>query len=89
MRTARPGTRSPLAALEPVAPGGDRVFPAGVARIAGVGRAALASWHRRHPDVPTPVAGTKVHPQFDSGAVAAWLLAHDKTDVPTGPPSPT
>ncbi|MFD0374602.1 hypothetical protein [Streptomyces sp. NPDC127112] len=56
-----------------------------MARIAGVGRAAVVSWRRRHDDFPTPVAGTDVHPQFDSGAVVAWLLAHDKIEVPTGP----
>ncbi|MGW6950188.1 hypothetical protein ACWGHD_25130 [Streptomyces xanthophaeus] len=32
-----------------------------------------------------PVAGTDVHPQFDRCQVAAWLLAHDKIGVPTGP----
>ncbi|UUU44926.1 hypothetical protein [Streptomyces sp. NBC_00162] len=26
-----------------------------------------------------------MHPQFDRRAVVAWLLAHDKIDVPTGP----
>ncbi|MFE1787859.1 hypothetical protein ACFW7J_05510 [Streptomyces sp. NPDC059525] len=31
------------------------------------------------------MADTDVHPQFDSGAVVAWLLAHDKIEVPTGP----
>ncbi|MFH7599790.1 hypothetical protein WDV06_32525 [Streptomyces racemochromogenes] len=85
VRTARPGTRSPLAALEPAAPGGGRLFLAGVARIARVGRAAVVNWRRRHDDFPTPVAGTDVHPQFDSRAVVAWLLAHDKIEVPTGP----
>ncbi|KPI02423.1 hypothetical protein OV450_4673 [Actinobacteria bacterium OV450] len=85
LRTARAGSRSPLAALDPVVPGQDRVLLAGVARIAGVGRAAVACWRRRHPDFPDPVAGTDVHPQFDCGAVVAWLLAHDKIEVPVGP----
>ncbi|MEU6865860.1 hypothetical protein ABZ924_21835 [Streptomyces sp. NPDC046876] len=85
VRTARAGRRSPLAALDPVAPGGDRVFLAGVARMARVGRAAVVNWRRRHPDFPAPVAGTDVHPQFDPRAMVAWLLAHDKIEVPTGP----
>ncbi|MFE2146634.1 hypothetical protein ACFXA3_33755, partial [Streptomyces sp. NPDC059456] len=85
VRTARPGSRSPLAAFEPAVPGGDLVLLAGVARIARVGRAAVACWRRRHPDFPAPVAGTDVHPQFDCGAVVAWLLAHDKIGVPMGP----
>ncbi|MGZ9935884.1 hypothetical protein ACXNSR_39095 (plasmid) [Streptomyces sp. NC-S4] len=85
VRTTAAGRRSPLAALTPLVPGEDRVLLAGVARIAGVGRAAVASWRRRHPDFPDPVAGTDVHPQFDFRAVVAWLLAHDKIEIPTGP----
>ncbi|MGW2672350.1 hypothetical protein ACWC5F_30400 [Streptomyces sp. NPDC001272] len=85
VRTVAAGRRSPLATLEPVGPEGDRVFLAGVARIARVGRAAVVNWRRRHPDFPAPVAGTDVHPQFDSRAVVAWLLAHDKIEVPVGP----
>ncbi|MFE2142715.1 hypothetical protein ACFXA3_13380 [Streptomyces sp. NPDC059456] len=85
VRTARAGSRSPLPALDPVVAGQDRVLLVGVARMARVGRAAVACWRRRHPDFPDPVAGTDVHPQFDCGAVVAWLLAHDKIGVPTGP----
>ncbi|WP_405785652.1 hypothetical protein [Streptomyces sp. NBC_01367] len=85
VRTVAAGRRSPLADLNPVAAGGDRVLLAGVARIARVGRAAVVNWRRRHPDFPDPVAGTDVHPQFDRRAVVAWLLAHDKIEVPTGP----
>ncbi|MCX4546747.1 hypothetical protein [Streptomyces sp. NBC_01565] len=85
VRTARAGSRNPLAALDPVVPSSGRVFLAGVARIARVGRAAVVNWRRRHPDFPDPVAGTDVHPQFDCGAVVAWLLAHDKIGVPVGP----
>ncbi|MFC9825227.1 hypothetical protein ACFWG6_29035 [Streptomyces erythrochromogenes] len=84
VRTTRAGRRSPLAALDP-SPGWDRVLLAEVASIAGVGRAAVVNWRRRHPDFPDPVAGTDVHPQFDRRAVVAWLLAHDKIEVPTGP----
>ncbi|MFD6877303.1 MULTISPECIES: hypothetical protein [unclassified Streptomyces] len=84
MRTVAAG-RSPLAALAPIPQGQDRVFLAEVVRIARVGRAAVACWRRRHDDLPDPVAGTDVHPQFDRRAVVAWLLAHDKIGVPTGP----
>ncbi|MER6257138.1 hypothetical protein ABT224_38010 [Streptomyces sp. NPDC001584] len=84
VRTARAGRRSPLAALE-VSPGWERVLLAEVARIARVGRAAVVHWRRRHDDFSDPVAGTDVHPQFDRRAVVAWLLAHDKIEVPTGP----
>ncbi|MFG2978271.1 hypothetical protein ACGFYY_35465 [Streptomyces sp. NPDC048331] len=84
VRTARVGRRSPLAGLTPVAPGG---VPAEVARMARVGRAAVVNWHSRHHDFPRPTQwpGTDVHPRFDRRAVVAWLLAHDKIEVPTGP----
>lgn len=85
VRTVTAGRRSPLADLPPAAPDGDRVFLAEVARIARVGRVAVVNWRRRHPDFPTPVAGTDVHPQFERRQVVAWLLAHDKIEVPTGP----
>ncbi|MFE5680246.1 hypothetical protein ACFQ7B_35620 [Streptomyces erythrochromogenes] len=86
LRTARPGRRSPLAALTPLPPGQHRVLLAGVARIAGVGRAAVVHWRRKHPDFPAPSGGTDVHPEFDLSAMVAWLLAHDKIEVPTQTP---
>ncbi|WP_206308893.1 hypothetical protein [Streptomyces sp. A1136] len=79
-----PGTRSPLAALD-ASPVWERVLLAGVARMAGVTRAAVVNWRRRHGDFPEPVAGTDVRPQFDRPQVVAWLLAHDKIGIPTGP----
>lgn len=82
VRRTGPGRRSPLAALEPAAPADDTAFLAEVARIAGVGRAAVVAWRRRLPGFPDPVAGTDVHPRFDRRAVDAWLLAHDKLTVP-------
>ncbi|WP_449489155.1 hypothetical protein [Streptomyces lavendulae] len=54
----RAGRCSQLTALEPVAPGGDRVFLTEVARMARVGRAAVVNWYRRNDDFPAPVAGT-------------------------------
>ncbi|MFF9691317.1 hypothetical protein [Streptomyces sp. NPDC014623] len=91
LRTLAPGRRSPLAALDPLGPGpeGDTVFLAEAARIAGVGRAAVVNWRRRHDDFPDPVAGTDVHPRFARSAVVSWLLAHDKIAVPAGVPSAT
>ncbi|MFJ8016709.1 hypothetical protein [Streptomyces sp. NPDC096339] len=81
---ASAGARSPLAALGPVVPGRDWVLLAEVARV---GRAAVVNWRRRHADFPAPAGGTDVHPQFDRTAVVAWLLAHDKIEVPVGMPS--
>ncbi|MFB7942970.1 hypothetical protein [Streptomyces sp. NPDC056049] len=83
IRTLPTGRRSPLATLDPVAPADDVVLLADAARIAGVGRAAVVNWRRRHPDFPTPVGGTPVHPTFTRSAVTAWLLDHDKIAVPT------
>ncbi|MFE1345922.1 hypothetical protein [Streptomyces sp. NPDC058757] len=65
------------------------VLLAEAARIAGVGRAAVVNWRRRHPDFPAPAGGTSVHPTFDRAAVVAWLLAHDKIAVPTTVPTAT
>ncbi|WP_405435046.1 hypothetical protein OG373_00035 [Streptomyces avidinii] len=84
VRETRPGRRSPLACLTPVTPDTDRVLLAEVARMAKVGRAAVVNWRRRHPDFPTPTAGTETHPEFDRADVVAWLLAHDKITLPAG-----
>ncbi|MEU9030681.1 hypothetical protein AB0D46_24795 [Streptomyces sp. NPDC048383] len=83
LRTVPAGRRSPLAGLAPVAPGRDVVLLAEVARIARVGRAAVVNWRRLHADFPDPVGGTDVHPEFDRSAVAAWLLDHDKIEIPS------
>ncbi|MCY0945686.1 helix-turn-helix transcriptional regulator [Streptomyces antarcticus] len=82
LHTVAAGRRSPLAGLDPVAEGQDLVLLAEVARIVGVGRAAVVNWRRRHSDFPDPVRGTDTHPRFERTAVAAWLLAHDKIAIP-------
>ncbi|MER7761930.1 hypothetical protein [Streptomyces sp. NPDC097619] len=83
LRTLAPGRRSLLAGLEPVPDA--TVTLATVARIARVGRAAVAVWRRRHGDFPAPVGGTVVSPLLDPDQVAAWLLAHGKIAVPYVP----
>ncbi|WP_431329828.1 hypothetical protein ACPZ13_00885 [Streptomyces sp. IPPR8] len=89
LRTVAPGRRSPLTALTPAPEGRDTVLMTTIGRIAGVGRAAVANWRRRHPDFPAPAGGTATHPEFDRPAAVAWLLAHDKITVPSGIPSAT
>ncbi|PAN02047.1 hypothetical protein CJI59_07985 [Streptomyces sp. Alain-F2R5] len=89
LRTAAPGRRSPLSGLTPTADGRDTVLMTGIARIAGVGRATVANWRRRHTDFPAPAQGTATHPEFDRPAAVAWLLAHDKITVPSSVPSAT
>ncbi|MFI1890500.1 hypothetical protein [Streptomyces jumonjinensis] len=62
-----------------------------IARRAGVGRAAVVNWRRRHDDFPPAIGGTEESPQFDPGAVDAWLRAHDKVSEepkPKPPPPP-
>ncbi|MBB1246594.1 N-6 DNA methylase [Streptomyces durbertensis] len=59
------------------------VTAAGIARLAGVGRAAVSNWRRRHPDFPQPVGGTETSPAFDLAEVEDWLRAHGKlAEVP-------
>jgi hypothetical protein len=40
-----------------------------IARIAGVGRAAVSNWRRRHDSFPTRIGGTDVSPQFSLAEV--------------------
>ncbi|WP_176728588.1 N-6 DNA methylase [Planobispora rosea] len=59
--------------------GGDAtVTAADIARMAGVGRAAVSNWRRRHEDFPRPVGGTATSPAFSLSAVESWLLAQGK-----------
>ncbi|MEU2659955.1 N-6 DNA methylase [Streptomyces sp. NPDC007325] len=53
---------------------------AGIARLAGVGRAAVSNWRRRHDDFPVPVGGTDASPQFSLDDVEAWLIRNGKVD---------
>ncbi|CAL9506750.1 hypothetical protein SUDANB6_03562 [Streptomyces sp. enrichment culture] len=59
------------------------VTAAGIARLAGVGRAAVSNWRRRHADFPKPVGGTEASPSFALADVEAWLRRHGKlAEVP-------
>ncbi|MFG2576716.1 N-6 DNA methylase [Streptomyces sp. NPDC048481] len=44
-----------------------------IARIAGVGRAAVSNWRRRHDSFPARIGGTDVSPQFSLPEVEQWL----------------
>ncbi|WP_073948840.1 HsdM family class I SAM-dependent methyltransferase [Streptomyces kebangsaanensis] len=57
---------------------------AGIARLAGVGRAAVSNWRRRHDDFPSPVGGTDASPQFSLDTVEEWLTRHGKGDGVAG-----
>jgi hypothetical protein len=59
------------------------VTAAGIARLAGVGRAAVSNWRRRHADFPRPVGGTDTSPAFALAEVEAWLRGQGKlAEVP-------
>ncbi|MFI6265293.1 N-6 DNA methylase [Micromonospora sp. NPDC051006] len=54
------------------------ITAAEIARLAGVGRAAVSNWRKRHPDFPTPVGGTSASPEFDLAEVEQWLRGQGK-----------
>ncbi|WP_328748024.1 N-6 DNA methylase [Streptomyces sp. NBC_00285] len=59
------------------------VTAAGIARLAGVGRAAVSNWRRRHADFPRPVGGSETSPSFALAEVESWLRKQGKlAEVP-------
>jgi hypothetical protein len=54
------------------------VSPAEVARMAGVTRAAVSNWRRRHPDFPEAAGGTGAAPLFALPDVRRWLERQGK-----------
>lgn len=54
------------------------VTAAQIARLAGVTRAAVANWRRRHDDFPPPVGGTTAGPLFSLSEVEKWLAGQRK-----------
>ncbi|MDT5033311.1 MAG: hypothetical protein QOC94_3482, partial [Actinoplanes sp.] len=55
-----------------------RVTAADIARLAGVGRAAVSNWRKRYDSFPTPVAGTAASPQFNLDEIEKWLAEQGK-----------
>ncbi|MEU5942251.1 N-6 DNA methylase [Micromonospora sp. NPDC047548] len=54
------------------------ITAAEIARLAGVGRAAVSNWRKRHADFPAPVGGTAASPEFDLIQVEQWLRGQGK-----------
>lgn len=54
------------------------VPPAEIARMAGVTRAAVSNWRRRHPDFPDAAGGTSNAPLFALADVRRWLERQGK-----------
>ncbi|GIG17234.1 hypothetical protein Cme02nite_55660 [Catellatospora methionotrophica] len=68
----------------------DEVTAADIARLAGVGRAAVSNWRRRHADFPQPVGGPPNSPMFALADVEAWLRVNGKLeDALPALPKPT
>ncbi|WP_198163887.1 N-6 DNA methylase [Nocardia violaceofusca] len=54
-----------------------KVSAAEISRLAGVTRATVSNWRRRHDDFPDPIAGSETRPLFDLHAVRQWLVEHN------------
>lgn len=61
------------------------VTAAQIARLAGVGRAAVSNWRRRHSGFPDPIGGSDTSPTFSLAEVEQWLRAEGKlAEIPSG-----
>jgi hypothetical protein len=59
-------------------PNTSTVASADIARLAGVGRAAVSNWRRRFADFPAPVGGTAASPLYRLADVEGWLRTHGR-----------
>lgn len=60
-----------------------QVTAAEISRIAGVTRATVSNWRRRHDDFPAPAGGTDSSPLYDLEAVRGWLEARGQSSAAT------
>jgi hypothetical protein len=58
----------------------EEMTAAAIARLAGVGRAAVSNWRRRYPAFPKPAGGSSTSPTFDRAEVEEWLKVTGKAD---------
>ena len=56
----------------------EQLTAAEISRLAGVTRATVSNWRRRHPDFPQPSGGTEASPSYDRGQIEAWLDARGR-----------
>ncbi|WP_051720396.1 N-6 DNA methylase [Streptomyces sp. NRRL F-2799] len=54
-----------------------------ISRIAGVTRATVSNWRRRHEDFPAPSGGTDSSPLYDLEKVRAWLASRGQRTAAT------
>lgn len=52
------------------------VTAAEISRLAGVTRATVSNWRRRHAGFPSPAGGSEARPVFDLAEVQRWLREH-------------
>ncbi|KPI04503.1 N-6 DNA methylase [Actinobacteria bacterium OK074] len=57
-----------------------QVTAAEISRLAGVTRATVSNWRRRHADFPSPVGGTDSSPLYDLAEVRTWLAGRGHTE---------
>lgn len=55
------------------------IASADIARLAGVGRAAVSNWRRRFTDFPEPVGGSASSPLYRLTDVEQWLADHGRS----------
>lgn len=67
---------------QPSAPSA-QVTAAEISRIAGVTRATVSNWRRRHDDFPAPSGGTDSSPLYDLEEVRAWLASRGQHTAAT------
>ncbi|WP_234434441.1 N-6 DNA methylase [Streptomyces sp. NRRL F-5126] len=60
-----------------------QVTAAEISRIAGVTRATVSNWRRRHDDFPAPSGGTDSSPLYDLEEVRAWLASRGQHTAAT------
>ncbi|MFB9349210.1 N-6 DNA methylase [Streptomyces heliomycini] len=60
-----------------------QVTAAEISRIAGVTRATVSNWRRRHEDFPEPSGGTESSPLYDLESVRAWLASRGHASAAT------
>lgn len=58
-----------------------QVTAAEISRLAGVTRATVSNWRRRHADFPAPRAGSEASPLYDLADVQAWLATRGQTSA--------
>lgn len=61
-----------------MSPSRDQLTAAEISRLAGVTRATVSNWRRRHEDFPRPSGGTDSSPTYDRVQVETWLAARGR-----------